>query len=115
MMADDGCRGSTAVPEISSSVEQIIGLFAELPLSDYDHALTFPLFLCGCMTDSPNIQETIKSRLQFTDDRSGKVAHVRAIMENTWFKRAAAQGQHSPLTSLDWRDNLHEWGNLLLL
>ena len=97
-------------------MEQILALFGELPPSDYDHALTFPLFLCGCMTDNPLFQDIIKHRFQLINEQTGKTEYARSVMEGIWMKRAAASSQHGPHPNIDWREHLHEqWRNLLLL
>ncbi|CAK5269651.1 unnamed protein product [Mycena citricolor] len=98
------------VPEISTSVGTIIGLLRQLPSSEIDRALVFPICLAGCMTDDSTWREFLKGRLQSLDESLGNLMRTRLLMEAVWQKRDVSG------MAVDWRETMRERGlNLLLL
>jgi len=98
------------VPEISSSVGTIVQYLRQLPPSEADRALVFPICLAGCMTDDSTWREFLKGRLQARDESLGNLMRTRLLMEAVWQKRDVS-GQ-----TVDWRETMRERGlNLLLV
>ncbi|KAJ7679032.1 fungal-specific transcription factor domain-containing protein [Mycena polygramma] len=84
------------VPEISNSVEAIVQLLGQLPPSEVDRALVFPICLAG--------------RLQGLDESLGNLMRTRLLMEAVWQKRDVSG------TTVDWRETMRQRGlNLLLV
>lgn len=98
-----------AVPEISASVGTTMQLLNQLPSSEVDRSLVFPICIAGCMTDDPVNRNLLSGRLQGQDQNIGNLLQTRAVMEAVWRKR------DSHGTTVDWRDNLREQGKNLLL
>lgn len=99
-----------AVSEITSSVETIVQLLNQLPPSEVDRALIFPICIAGCMTDDSSRRDYLKSRLQSQDETMGNLMRTRLLMEAVWHKRDVS-GRSS-----DWRETMGERGlNLLLV
>ncbi|KAJ6512967.1 fungal-specific transcription factor domain-containing protein [Mycena sanguinolenta] len=98
------------VPEISNSVGTIVQLLGQLPPSEVDRALVFPICLAGCMTDDSTWRDFFKSRLQGLDESLGNLMRTRLLMEAVWQKRDVSG------MTVDWRETMRERGlNLLLL
>ncbi|KAF7424130.1 hypothetical protein PC9H_009433 [Pleurotus ostreatus] len=102
----NGCN--PGVIEISQSVDQLVHLLQQLPRSELDRSLVFPICIAGCMTDSSPQREFIKGRLQAQDEGWGNIRQTRALMELVWRKRDV-EG------SADWRQMLWERPMPLLL
>ncbi|KAL6297861.1 fungal-specific transcription factor domain-containing protein [Sparassis latifolia] len=103
------------VPEIVQSVSTIVALLNQLPPSDYDRALIFPLFLTGSMTEDPLLQNVIKERFALVDDGLGHIMQARTLLEHIWSRSAPIHGS-SLVTVVEWRETLcNQWRNLLLL
>lgn len=101
-----------AVAEISTSVEAISQFLNQLPPSEVDRSLVFPICLAGCLTDDHGHREMYKARLQGQDESIGNLLQTRAIMETVWQRRDVQGG----LTAVDWRETTRERGmNLLLM
>ncbi|KAF9007574.1 fungal-specific transcription factor domain-containing protein [Cyathus striatus] len=101
---------SPGVSEINASVAAIVRLFYQLPQSNIDRALVFPICLAGCMTNDSNYREFFKQRLQFLDDSLGNVLQTRLLMEAVWQKRDVSG------KPVDVREVIRERGlNLLLV
>jgi hypothetical protein len=101
-----------AVPEISASVETILQLLNQLPPSEVDRSLVFPICVAGCLTDNPGHREIYKARLQGQDENIGNLLQTRVIMETVWQRRDV----HAGLAAVDWRETVRERGmNLLLM
>jgi hypothetical protein len=99
-----------AVPEIGASVDTIVQLLNQLPPSEVDRALIFPICIAGCMTDDSKRREFLKCRLQSQDESIGNLMRTRLLMEAVWHKRDVS-GRSS-----DWRETMGERGlNLLLV
>ncbi|KAJ7885888.1 fungal-specific transcription factor domain-containing protein, partial [Mycena olivaceomarginata] len=98
------------VPEISNSVGVVVQLLAQLPPSEVDRALVFPICLAGCMTDDSNWRDFLKGRLQALDESLGNLMRTRLLMEAVWKKRDITG------VTVDWRETMRERGlNLLLV
>jgi hypothetical protein len=98
------------VPEISTSVDAIIQLFNQLPSSEVDRSLVFPLCLAGCLTDDRTRRDLLKARLQAQDENIGNILQVRGLMEAVWRRRDFSGG------AIDWRDIMRNDGlNVLLV
>ncbi|KAJ6507860.1 fungal-specific transcription factor domain-containing protein [Mycena vitilis] len=98
------------VPEISDSVEIIVQLLGQLPASELDQALVFPICLAGCMTDNPSRRDLLKGRLQGLNERFGNSMRTWLLMEAVWQKRDVSG------TTVDWRETMRQRGlNLLLV
>lgn len=98
------------VPEISNSVGVIVQLLGQLPSSEVDRALVFPICLAGCMTDDSNLRDFLKGRLQGLDESLGNLMRTRLLMEAVWQKRDISGA------TVDWRETMRERGlNLLLV
>ncbi|KAJ7170903.1 fungal-specific transcription factor domain-containing protein [Mycena crocata] len=98
------------VPEISTSVGIIVQYLGQLPSSEVDRALVFPICLAGCMTDDSTWREFLKGRLQVLDQSLGNLMRTRLLMEAVWQKRDVSGA------TVDWRETMRERGlNLLLV
>jgi len=98
------------VPEIGSSVDAVIQLFNQLPSSEVDRSLVFPLCLAGCLTDDRTRRDLVKARLQAQDENIGNILQVRGLMEAVWRRRDFNGG------AVDWREILRNDGlNVLLV
>ncbi|KAF7328044.1 Zn(2)-C6 fungal-type domain-containing protein [Mycena kentingensis (nom. inval.)] len=98
------------VPEISTSVSTIAQYLSQLPSSEVDRALVFPICLAGCMTDDSNLREFLKGRLQARDQSLGNLMRTRLLMEAVWQRRDVSG------STVDWRETMRERGlNLLLV
>lgn len=98
------------VPEIIASVDTIINLFTQLPPSEVDRSLVFPLCLAGCLTNDQDRRNFLKRRLQIQDENIGNVLQARGLMEGVWRRRDVAGG------AVDWREVMVNDGfNILLV
>ncbi|EMD33986.1 hypothetical protein CERSUDRAFT_86751 [Gelatoporia subvermispora B] len=101
-----------AVPEIASSVATLATLVHDLPVSDLDRAIMFPLFLLGCMTDQPVLQDTVKSRLaRLQSNDLGNSTCALTSLESIWNDRRTRAGG----VTVDWREYLRQQWIFLLL
>ncbi|KAJ7067197.1 fungal-specific transcription factor domain-containing protein [Mycena amicta] len=97
-------------PEIISSVGCIVQYLGQLPPSEVDRALVFPIFLAGCMTDDSNWREFLNGRLQARDESLGDLMRTRLLMEAVWQQRDVSG------VNVDWQETMREQGlNLLLV
>lgn len=88
----------------------IIQLLNQLPSSEVDRSLVFPICIAGCMTDDSAKRDFLKSRLQAQDESIGNLMQTRALMESVWQKRDVNGG------AVDWREAIQERRlNLLLI
>jgi len=84
-------------------------LMNQLPASEVDRSLIFPICIAGCLTDDPMNRSTLSGRLQGQDQSIGNLLQTRAVMETVWQKRDSHGG------TVDWREILREQGRNLLL
>lgn len=87
----------------------IMQFLSQLPPSEVDRSLVFPICLAGCMTDDAVQRDVLKGRLQAQDESIGNLMQTRALMETVWQKRDARGGV------VDWRETMRERGLVLLL
>ncbi|KAG5638486.1 hypothetical protein H0H81_012418 [Sphagnurus paluster] len=98
------------VAEIGESVETVVGLLHQLPSSELDRALVFPICLAGSMSDVSGHRDFFKARLQHLDGSIGNLMQIRLVMEAVWQKRDVNGGP------VDFRQTIRERGlNLLLI
>ncbi|KAH7884373.1 fungal-specific transcription factor domain-containing protein [Phlebopus sp. FC_14] len=97
------------VPEIIGSIDVIIQLLHQLPVTILDRTLIFPICLAGCLTDDPIRREIFKSRLSGQQDGFGNAPQALRVLETSWQRRDTRGG------AVEWRDLLHVQGRYLLL
>ncbi|KAG0706747.1 fungal-specific transcription factor domain-containing protein [Suillus ampliporus] len=97
------------VPEIVNSVDVMVQLLSQLPVSNIDRCLVFPICLAGCLTDDPIKREFLKARLEGQHDGFGNTSQTLRIMETAWQRRDSQGG------AVEWQDLLHIQGRHLLL
>ena len=97
------------VPEIASGVRNVVQLLQQLPVSEIDRALIFPICLAGCMTDDSMQRDILKGRIQAQDESIGNLLQARLVMEQTNQTRDTLQRQ------VDWREVQRERSPFLLL
>jgi hypothetical protein len=103
------------VQEIINSVDTVIHLMTQLPHSDLDHGLVFPICLAGCMTDNPDQRTYMLSRIQDAGN-IGNLAQTRSAMEGVWQRRDMLHNAGAPHDRfIDWRECLRDQGSNLLL
>jgi C6 transcription factor Pro1 len=100
---------TTGVPEIMQQVAVIARLLGQLPPSELDRSLVFPLCFAGCMADDGAQRVWLKSRMDGHKDTVGNVYQIKAVMDRVWQRRDAHGGP------VDWRDVMREQGWSLLL
>jgi hypothetical protein len=111
MTCTDLFDSMTGVPEISESVGKIIQLLEQLPQSEVDRSLVFPICLAGCMTDDHVRRDVLKTRLQAQDQSVGNLLLTCAVMDTVWRKRDGHVG-----AVIDWRESMRDHNlNLLLV
>jgi len=99
-----------AVPEINASVENILRLLAQLPPSDVDRSLVFPICFAGCMTNDSVRRDFLIARIRGSNESYGNLVQTRRLMEVVWQKRDIGSKE------VDVRETLREQGlNLLLM
>lgn len=97
------------VSEIVNSIDVIIQLLNQLPVSNIDRCLVFPICLAGCLVDDPMKREFLKTRLQSQHDGFGSTNQTLRVMQTAWQKRDSQGG------TVEWQDLLHIQGRYLLL
>jgi hypothetical protein len=103
------------VQEIINSVDTVIRLMSQLPHSDLDNGLVFPICLAGCMTDNPDQRTYMLSRIQDAGN-IGNLAQTRSAMEGVWQRRDMLHNAGAPHNQfIDWRECLRDQGSNLLL
>ena len=73
-------------------METIVRLLGELPSSDMDHTLVFPIYLAGSMTNDSRNRDFCKRRLSPFDGSIGNMTQVRLVIEAMWQKRDISGG-----------------------
>ena len=97
------------VPEISASVGNIVHLLAQLPPSDIDRSLVFPICFAGSMTDDSTRRDCFKGRIRGLNENFGNLLQIRRLMEVVWQKRDLGGKE------VDIRETLQEQQGLSLL
>jgi hypothetical protein len=98
------------VPEIQMEVGAIQKLLEELPPSDVDRSLVFPICLAGCLTDMPEQREVFRRRLAEKDSPVGNVGAAQMLMSAVWMRRDMEGG-----SAVSWQEVMKEQGYILLL
>lgn len=99
------------VPEIQSSVNNILNLIRHLPLGKLDLGLVLPLAFAGFMADAPAARDTIHKRLLHIASvyGSANVRQMECILTQVWARRDAGQ------RDVEWREVMQERGLTLLM
>jgi hypothetical protein len=99
------------VPEIQSSVNNILNLLRHLPLGKLDLGLVLPLAFAGFMTDAPAARDAIHKRLLHIASVYGgaNVRQIEGVLAQVWARRDAGQRE------VEWRDVMQERGLTLLM
>ncbi|KAF8813342.1 hypothetical protein BYT27DRAFT_7180822 [Phlegmacium glaucopus] len=98
------------VPEINTSVGNILHLLAQLPPGDIDRSLVFPICFAGCMTNDSSRRDFLKGRIRGLNESYGNLLQTRRLMEVVWQRRDVGGKE------VDVRETLREQGlNLLLI
>jgi hypothetical protein len=98
------------VPEIQESVKTMMSLLQELPPSEIDRSLVFPICLAGCLTDLPTQRLFFHRRLVEKGSPVGNVGTARLLMETVWNKRDSEGGR-----IVCWQEVMRDLGHSLLL
>ena len=83
--------------------------FLNLPASEIDRSLVFPLCFAGCMTDDPALRRYFGDRLKAMDGPVGNCGKAMLLMEAVWSRR-----DNLGLV-MSWRDVMRETQLELLL
>ncbi|KAH9481307.1 Trichothecene biosynthesis transcription regulator TRI10 [Psilocybe cubensis] len=102
-------NSTPGVPEIGSCVTTIVRLFTQLPASEVDRTLVFPICLAGCMTNDSTVRDFFKGRLRLLNESYGNLLQTRRLMEAVWQKRDIGGKE------VDFRETIREQGLKLLL
>ncbi|KAF9065091.1 fungal-specific transcription factor domain-containing protein [Rhodocollybia butyracea] len=98
------------VSDISAAVDTIVQLIHQLPPSNTDRVIVFPICIAACMTDDSIHRDFLKGRLQTQDESIGNLMRARLLVEAVWQKRDVQGG------TVDWRETMQDRAlNLLLL
>ncbi|KAI6108005.1 fungal-specific transcription factor domain-containing protein [Pisolithus sp. B1] len=97
------------VPEIMHSVDVIVQLLRQLPVSIMDRGLMFPIYLAGCLTDDAVQRDVLRTRLLGIQDGFRNVHQTVQVLETVWHRRDNRGG------AVEWRDLLHVQGRHRLL
>lgn len=99
-----------AVPEIKQSVDVIVQLLRQLPVSIMDRGLMFPMYLAGCLTDDTVQRDVLRTRLLgIMQDGFRNVHQTVGVLETMWHRRDSRGG------AVEWRELLHVQGRHRLL
>ncbi|KAF8907283.1 fungal-specific transcription factor domain-containing protein [Gymnopilus junonius] len=102
-------NSTPGVPEISASVQNLVRFFSQLPPSEQDRTLMFPICLAGSMTNDSTVRNFFKERIRALNENYGNLLQTRRLMEEVWQKRDA-QGRE-----VDLRETIREQGLKILL
>ncbi|KAI6168128.1 fungal-specific transcription factor domain-containing protein [Pisolithus thermaeus] len=97
------------VPEIIQSVDVIVQLLRQLPVSIMDRGLMFPIYLAGCLTDDAVQRDVLRTRLLGIQDGFRNVHQTVQVLETVWHRRDSRGG------AVEWRDLLQVQGRHRLL
>ncbi|KAI6123527.1 fungal-specific transcription factor domain-containing protein [Pisolithus croceorrhizus] len=97
------------VPEIMHSVDVIVQLLRQLPVSIMDRGLMFPIYLAGCLTDDAVQRDVLRTRLLGIQDGFRNVHQTVQVLETVWHRRDSRGG------AVEWRDLLQVQGRHRLL
>jgi hypothetical protein len=99
------------VPEIQTSVNNILNLLKHMPFRKLDLGLVLPLAFVGFMTDAPAARDMVHKRLQHVASICGSanVRQIEGVMVEVWARRDAGQRE------VEWREVMQERGLTLLM
>jgi len=102
---------SPGVPEIQTSVNNILTLLKHMPLGRLDLGLVLPLAFVGFMTDAPTARDVVHKRLRQVGSvcASANVRQIEGVMLEVWARRDAGQRE------VEWREVMQERGLTLLM
>jgi len=96
--------------EVSTAVNDVVTAVQNLPCSDVDKSLVFPLCLAGCLSATGAQKDIFRGRLS-PHHTVGNCHRAVEVIDAVWAKRQAlADG-----TVVDWRKSMEELGFRLLL
>ena len=97
-------------PEISAAVKDVVAAMQNLPRSDVDKSLVFPLCIGGCLSATREQKNFFRERLS-PHHALGNCHRAVEVIDAVWAKReAVADG-----VVVDWRRTMEELGFRLLL
>jgi hypothetical protein len=97
-------------PEISAAINNVMTAVENLPRSDVDKSLVFPLCIAGCLSATPEQKNVFRERLS-PHHTVGNCQRAVEVIDAVWTKRqAVADG-----IAVDWRQTMAELGFRLLL
>lgn len=97
-------------PRVSTALNDAMIAVQNLPSSDVDKSLVFPLCIAGCLSATENQKNTFRERLS-PHNTVGNCQRAVEVIDAVWAKRqAVAEG-----TVVDWRKSMEELGFRLLL
>jgi hypothetical protein len=114
-------------PEIRDSVRETIECLQRVPAGGAAgssssnvarsvlRSVVFGICLCGCLADDEADRELLLRRLDAEEQAEGvgNCASARAVMQEVWSRRAAANGGEAP--PLSWREATQQYGGESLL
>jgi len=102
------CKPRT--PRISAAVSDVMTAVQNLPRSDVDKSLVFPLCIAGCLSTTRDQKNVFRERLS-PHHAVGNCHRAVQVIDAVWAKReAVADG-----IAVDWRGTMEELGLRLLL
>jgi len=97
-------------PGISAAVNDVMTAVQNLPCSDVDKSLVFPLCIAGCLSATRDQKDFFRGRLS-PHHAVGNCQRAVGLIDAVWAKRGAvADG-----VVVDWRETMEELGVRLLL
>jgi len=87
----------------------MVQLLNQLPVSNIDRCLTFPIYLAGCLAENSVERDLLKERLQGQHDGFCNTNRVLRIMETAWQRRDNRRGP------VEWQELLQVPGRYLPL
>jgi C6 transcription factor Pro1 len=110
---------SLGVPEIVSTIDNIIKHIQTISASHFDRAMILPFVLAGCLSEDPYTREMIRQRLQWHHDDfyNGSMSQARTFVEYVHSRRQAARNSHHRANvNVDWRECMCErWSAITLV
>lgn len=99
---------------LAACVRRVMLTAIQLPASDVDKSLIFPLCLAGCLSEDQTEREFFRSRL-LPHKTVGNCTQAVRLMEAIWTKKAQAIMTGMSGIAVDWRQTMEEMGVQLLL
>ena len=102
------CKPRT--PAISAAVNNVLAAVQNLPCSDVDKSLVFPLCIAGCLSTTRDQKNIFRERLS-PHHAVGNCQRAVEVIDAVWAKREAVGDG----IVVDWRGTMEELGLRLLL